>query len=461
MENKALMALVNVAQKSALDMTEVMKHRLTDICLPLFNIDRSIRKAMKSKLLECFQFNMENTRSNIAIIDMGLIWRTAMPSKSKREAPGGTRLTWRWYAENMLNLILNRHPDAKEIHLINDRYDVELSIKKGEHNKRSAKYNGGSRNIFPKGNQVVPSVNTFNVFFTNSGNKIRLQKFLQFEFQRVVKDGVDLYYTVDNNCYHLNRGTLRLEYNCYHHEADTKIFYHADLLARSRNDVVLTIDSADTDVVCIAAYFAHTTEIPVFLYKKGKLHDCRKLCSLEVANIIIPFHAYTGADAVSGFFGHSKATTFKRLGENIGLLNKLGKEVDITDEIRKDLELFTISVIYNDKNSKSLNEARANKWRKMKKKGILTLPPDYDSFEQHLKRANYVAYTWLNFHYPDPPNSPLTHGFDLKNKDVVPVMHTLPALPLNFEELIDRTPIDDEESDISDIDSDCFHSDID
>ena len=118
MENKALMALVNVAQKSALDMTEVMK--LTDIYLPLFNIDWSIRKAMKSKLLECFQFNMENTRSNIAIIDMRLIWRAAMPSKSEREASGGTRLTWKWHAENMLNLILKRHPDAKEIHLIND-----------------------------------------------------------------------------------------------------------------------------------------------------------------------------------------------------------------------------------------------------------------------------------------------------------------------------------------------------
>ena len=165
MENKALVALVNAAQKSALDMTEVMKHRLTDICLPLFNIDRSIRKAMKSKLLECFQFNMEKTRSNIAIIDMGLIWRAAMPSTSEREAPGGTRLTWRWYAENMLNFILKRHPDAKEIHLINGRCDVEMPVKKGEHYKRSAKYEGGYRNIFPKGNQVVQSVNTFNVFF--------------------------------------------------------------------------------------------------------------------------------------------------------------------------------------------------------------------------------------------------------------------------------------------------------
>ena len=53
------------------------------------------------------------------------------------------------------------------------------SVKKGEHNKRSTKYEGGSRNTFPKGNQVVPSVNTFNVFFANSGNKIRLQKSLQ------------------------------------------------------------------------------------------------------------------------------------------------------------------------------------------------------------------------------------------------------------------------------------------
>ena len=78
------------------------------------------------------------------------------------------------------------------------------------------------------------------------------------------------------------------------------------------------------------------------------------------------------------------------------------------------------------------------------------MSPDYDSFEQHLKRANYVGYTWFNFHYPNPPNSPLTHGFALKNKDVVPVIHTLPALPLNLEELIYSPPIDDEESDISD-----------
>ena len=95
-----------------------------------------------------------------------------------------------------------------------------------------------------------------------------------------MNDGVDIYYTVDKNCYHLNRETLRLEYNCYHHEADTKIFYHADLLARSRNDVVLTSDSVDTDVVCIAAYIAHRTEIPIFLYKKANFMIAEK-CALS------------------------------------------------------------------------------------------------------------------------------------------------------------------------------------
>ena len=64
----------------------------------------------------------------------------------------------------------------------------------------------------------------------------------------------------------------------------------------------------------------------------------------------------------------------------MGLLSKLGKDVNITDELRKDLEIFTVRVMYNDKNSKSLNEARANKWKQMKNKGTLRLPPEYDSF---------------------------------------------------------------------------------
>ena len=179
-----------------------MKYRVTDISLPLFNLDGTIRKAMKSKLQECLYFVSENLHSNIAIIDMGLLWRAALPTKEDREAPGVSQLIWKWYAEKMFRLTLERHPNAEEIHLINDRYDVDFSIKKCEQEKRSASYTGGSRNIYPKVSQVLPSASTFRGFFGNPENKIRLQKLLHVEFQRLVDDKVDIYYTINQWCYH-------------------------------------------------------------------------------------------------------------------------------------------------------------------------------------------------------------------------------------------------------------------
>ena len=85
-----MIKLPTAPQESALDLNEMMKHRLTNISLPLFNIDGTIRKAMKSKLLECLNFTPEKTTSNISIIDMGLLWRVSMPTKEYRETPKGS-----------------------------------------------------------------------------------------------------------------------------------------------------------------------------------------------------------------------------------------------------------------------------------------------------------------------------------------------------------------------------------
>ena len=94
-------------------------------------------------------------------------------------------------------------------------------------------------------------------------------------------------------------------------------------------------------------------------------------------------------------------------------------------------------MVYNDKNSSTLNEARASKWMQMKKKGTIRLPPDYDSFEQHLKRSNYVTYLWFSYDNPDAPISPLNHGFMLgDNENVFPLMYTAPALPSDLGGLL-------------------------
>ena len=52
--------------------------------------------------------------------------------------------------------------------------------------------------------------------------------------------------------------------------------------------------------------------------------------------------------------------------------------------------------------------------------------PDNDSLEQHIKRANFLAY--IQHHHPDLRRHP-GHGWELVNGYCRPVRHTKPALP--------------------------------
>ena len=68
--------LVQAAQKSALDLQSVMEYRLTEVPLSLFHLNGTMKKAQKSKLLDCFSFNVPHEVGNhVYIIDMGLLWR--------------------------------------------------------------------------------------------------------------------------------------------------------------------------------------------------------------------------------------------------------------------------------------------------------------------------------------------------------------------------------------------------
>ena len=64
-------------------------------------------------------------------------------------------------------------------------------------------------------------------------------------------------------------------------------------------------------------------------------------------------------------------------------------------------------------------EARATKWRTMKK-SFVRLSPDEDSLRQHC------------LHAPEVSSSPLGHGWDLADGCCHPVHHTQPALPAHL-----------------------------
>lgn len=160
-----------------------MDYRVTDECLPIFNINGTMRKTQKSKLVTKFHMQPIDPLpiGYIAILDMGLIWYLATPSLEDRQRSDGTSFTWKDYASKMFTLITMRHRHASEIVLVNDRYDLPFTIKDSERNLRSGN-SPGSKNVFIRAADKFPSPKAFQDFLRNPANKECLQKFLQTEF---------------------------------------------------------------------------------------------------------------------------------------------------------------------------------------------------------------------------------------------------------------------------------------
>ena len=91
MEDKAMAEIITLAQanlglENGLVLSEVMEYRVTEECLPIFNINGTLRKGQKSKFIQKFDFtDLEPLESYIALGDMGFIWRLSTPSAEDRE----------------------------------------------------------------------------------------------------------------------------------------------------------------------------------------------------------------------------------------------------------------------------------------------------------------------------------------------------------------------------------------
>ena len=229
MENRAMAKLCTLAEGKLLNLEYVMEYRLTDVCLAIFNINGSMRKPLKSILVECFTLK-ETTVDNrmVVLVDMGMLWRIATPTST--DYSSGC-FTWGDYASKLFQVIILGHPTAEEYHLINDRNDITFTLKYSEHLRRKEQYFCGSRNVFFEPKNKVPPAKSFKSFFSNDGNKVRLQEFLFREFQHLAKKhDKSIVYTLKDKCYDLNPLDTKEEFTCHQHEADTRLFYHASLL---------------------------------------------------------------------------------------------------------------------------------------------------------------------------------------------------------------------------------------
>ena len=171
------------------------------------------------------------------------------------------------------------------------------------------------------------------------------------------------------------------------------------------------------------------------------------MCTEDVAKCLIPFHVLTGCDANSCFFGHGKMSLYEKLSKSAEarrLISKCGEGLTLSDDVINNLKSFVIHYIYGDTQSSTLNQARATKWKRLKKKSLMHLLPDDDSLEQHIKRTNYLAYIQCHPDLRRHP-SPIGHGWELVNGYCRPVCHTKPALPISL--LVSSTQPDRDNSD--------------
>ena len=362
MDNKAMVELITIAQRYKLDLDLIMEYRLTEMPLAIFNSNGSMRKVVKSKLQEQLTFTeviMPAPSSYYGIIDMGFLWRRAIPSREERELQDGDKYTWNDYARKLFWMAVNRHPGAFQLHLVNDRYDIHDSIKDSEHQRRSAVYVGGSRNVFIKPEAPLPSTNDLGNFFTNPQNKVRLQEFLFLQFKVFAEqlENQKMIYTLKDKCFDLTTGTEIYSYQCHQHEADTRMFFHAHKISSGDSEIPIVIDAEDTDVIALAAFSSYRIASPLLLYKKGKIYDCRKLCSPGMSSILLQLHVYTGADCVSGFYGHGKTSIFATVAkseEAQKILEPLGSHIEVANDLIVNLQLFTRRFIYGDVRSDTM-----------------------------------------------------------------------------------------------------------
>ena len=217
-------------------------------------------------------------------------------------------------------------------------------------------------------------------------------------------------------------------------------YFYSQLGKNEINDAVV-IDAEDTDVIVLAAYVAHQINGDLGIKKKGDIFDCKSLCSKEVAEIFVPLHIHTGADAVSGFYGHKKKSIFQSVvksEEACELLTCLGKMIPVTEATLERMAPFTIKYVYRDKDSRTFAEAGALKWNKMKKKPTQRIPPDRESHNLKVKRANYQVYILHRYDKPEAPPTPLEHGWELVEGKCQPLRCISAPLPKNIDDMFTK-----------------------
>ena len=109
-ERSGLAALLELADGTGeVNLERVLKYRITQESLSIFNVDGTMHKASKCPLLGFFKLDVleSGPEEYISIVDMGLIWRKASPTSEDWETKkrDGSDYKWKEYLDKVCNIL--------------------------------------------------------------------------------------------------------------------------------------------------------------------------------------------------------------------------------------------------------------------------------------------------------------------------------------------------------------------
>lgn len=429
--------LLLVAKERGVNMRDVLCYSLTPVPGCLSNVDgSSISKTNKSALVNILEQGIPETAvtskpsSSAVLIDtMALI--QSLPQTKLGDTFG-----------QLVGVIFLRAVqigaqfNAVRIDLVGDRYDV-LSIKNVERDRR----NQTSQEVkIYNADQKLPV--QWKKYLSSGKNKQALQQFIaetipQQTLSKKMNVIIGLTKSARQVFFDPNQSatiTDLPELDSDHEEADTRLILHA-LHCTSHSNIVIW--SPDTDVAAIG--ISHAAGISANLLMSIGSGKNRRLINLSTisshlesfAAQLSTFHALTGCDTTSCFYGKGKKSAMSVVRQNpvfMQSLSKLGEEF-VLNEIPPGIEEF-VCKMYGLEN-KSVNDARYELFKTGSSEK--SLPPNKDALLLHLKRVNYQAKIWKSATDAiiNPP-SPDGHGWCVEGENMSITWLTESHAPTNI-----------------------------
>ena len=134
MEQDALKSVINLVERSGvIELKDLLENRVIQESTSLFNPDGTYRKNAKSQLLQKMHKDITPLHCDYtAIVDMGMIWRLAMPESEEKSLESDEPFKYKDYGDKVADMIMKRHPTASTIICVNDVYEHHHSTKEDE-----------------------------------------------------------------------------------------------------------------------------------------------------------------------------------------------------------------------------------------------------------------------------------------------------------------------------------------